>query len=47
VLEAEKENMITEDERYKLLEQLDKTVGEWNEKIKKVGDEKESEIMTI
>lgn len=44
---AEKEKEISEDEKYRLLEQLDKTAAGWNEKIKALGEEKEKEIMTI
>lgn len=47
VLQAEKDKEITEDEKYRLLEQLDKVVAGWNEKIKQVGEDKEKEIMTI
>ncbi len=47
VLEAEKAKDITEDDKYRLLEHLDKVVGEWNDKIRAVGEEKEKEIMTI
>lgn len=44
---TEKAKEISEDEKYKLLEQLDKTSAGWNEKIKHVGEEKEKEIMTV
>ena len=47
VVEAEKAKEITEDDKYRLLEQLDKRVGEWNDKIRSIGEEKEKEIMTI
>lgn len=47
VTKAEKDNEIVEDEKYRLLEQLDKTTAGWNEKIKQMGEEKEKEIMTI
>jgi ribosome recycling factor len=47
ILGAEKDNSITEDDRYRLLEQMDKNVGEWNDKIKEIGEAKEKEIMTI
>ena len=47
VVQAEKDKDLTEDEKYRLLEQLDKTVAGWNEKIKNVGEDKEKEIMTI
>lgn len=44
---AEKNKAIGEDERYRLQEKLDKMVGEYNEAIKKLGEEKEKEIMTV
>ncbi len=47
VLATEKEGAISEDEKYRLLEQLDKVVAGWNDKIKAIGEEKEKEIMTI
>ncbi|KPJ86171.1 hypothetical protein AMJ57_00160 [Parcubacteria bacterium SG8_24] len=47
IVEAEKEKLIGEDEKYKSLEDLDKRVGEWNQKIREMGEEKEKEIMTI
>ena len=47
ILEAERNKEITEDDRYRLLEQMDKTVGEWNDQIKEIGEAKEKEIMTI
>lgn len=47
VLKAEKDKEISEDDKYRLLEQLDKTAAGWNDKIKKIGEDKEKEIMTI
>ncbi|HTM67943.1 MAG TPA: ribosome recycling factor [Candidatus Binatia bacterium] len=47
IQKAEKEKEISEDEKYKLLEQLDKTAAGMNDRIKNIGDEKEREIMTI
>lgn len=47
VIEAEKKKEIGEDEKYKQLEKLDKMVGEYNEQIKKTGETKEKEIMTV
>ena len=44
---AEKENEIAEDQKYKLLEQLDKVAAGFNERIKNIGAEKEKEVMTI
>ncbi len=47
IQKAEKDKLVSEDEKYRLLEQLDKTAGGTNERIKHVGEEKEKEIMTI
>lgn len=43
----ETEGIITEDEKYKAKEELDKLVKEYNEKIKEIGQIKEKEIMTV
>ncbi len=43
----EKAKVIAEDEKRRLLEQLDKVVAEWNGKIEAVTTEKEKEIMTV
>lgn len=43
----EKEGNIGEDEKFKLQEDLDKMVKDYNDKIKGVGDDKEEEINTI
>lgn len=47
ILEAEKNKEFGEDERYSLIEDLDKKTGELNEKIKEIASQKEAEIMTI
>lgn len=44
---AEKSKEINEDERYRLQDQLDEMVKEFNEQLKTMGEEKEKEIMTI
>lgn len=44
---AEKEKMISEDEKFKFQDALEKMVKEYNELIKQVGEEKEKEITTI
>ncbi|MEY4723474.1 MAG: hypothetical protein RLZZ324_987, partial [Candidatus Parcubacteria bacterium] len=44
---SEKEGEMSEDAKYRLLEQLDKTAAGMNEKIKGIVEEKEKEIMTI
>mgnify|MGYP001572613946 CR=1 FL=1 len=47
ILAAEKNKDFGEDEKYNLIEQLDKVTGEFNNKIKELGDKKENEIMTV
>lgn len=44
---AEEGGEITEDERFRLQDQLDEMTRSYNEKIKTLGEEKEKEIMTI
>jgi ribosome recycling factor len=43
----EKAKEISEDEKYRLQEQLDKKVKEYNEKIQELAEKKEREVMTI
>ena len=43
----EKDKAIGEDERKRQLEQLDKTVAEWNGKIEALAADKEREVMTV
>jgi ribosome recycling factor len=43
----EKEKEISEDEKFKIFEELEKQVKEINEKIKTIGEEKEKEVTTI
>ena len=47
VIEMEKEKEISEDERFKLQDELEKMTGEFNGKIMMIKEEKEKEIMTI
>ena len=47
VLAAEREKIISEDEKFQALEDLDDVTKEFNEKIKQLGEAKEKEIMTI
>ncbi|MEK9151947.1 MAG: ribosome recycling factor [Patescibacteria group bacterium] len=47
IVEAEKEKAISEDEKYRYLEELDKLAAGFNERIKTIGADKEKEIMTI
>ncbi|MBL7053868.1 ribosome recycling factor [Patescibacteria group bacterium] len=46
IIMAEKSKEITEDDKYILLEKLDKIISAKNEKIKLIGDKKEKEIMS-
>ncbi|MDO8505246.1 MAG: ribosome recycling factor [bacterium] len=47
VVDEEKNKETSEDEKYKQLEKLDKMVAEYNEQMKKIGEAKEKEIMTV
>ncbi len=47
IVAEEKDKKISEDEKYRRQEELDKISGEYNDLVKKMGDEKEREIMTI
>lgn len=47
IVQAEKEKEIPEDEKYKLLEDLDKFAALYNDKIKKIAEDKETEVMTM
>jgi ribosome recycling factor len=47
IQDAERNKEISEDERFKKMEDLDKIVNEYNEKIEEMGDVKEKEITTI
>jgi ribosome recycling factor len=47
VMHDEKAKVVTEDERFSLLEQLDKEVAKTNEKIQALADEKEKDVMAI
>lgn len=43
----EKEKQISEDEKFKLLDEIDKMTKEFNEQIDATGEKKEEEIMTV
>lgn len=47
IMSEEKEKKISEDEKFKLFKSLNEVIKDYQEKIKKIGEEKESEIMTI
>ena len=45
--QAEENKEISEDDRFRLQDQLDEMTRSYNEKLKVIGEEKEKEIMTI
>lgn len=47
ITDDEKEKAISEDEKRRQLERLEKAVADWNAKIETITSEKEKEIMTI
>lgn len=47
IKDAESNDEVTEDEKYRLEAELDKLVKEYNDKVKEVADKKEAEINTI
>lgn len=47
ILEAEKEKEISEDDRFRLQEELEKTTKGYVDRIDSIGEEKEKEIMTV
>ena len=47
IIDAEKKKEISEDEKFRQLEKLDKMAGEYNEQIKKIGEAKEKDILTV
>jgi ribosome recycling factor len=47
ILDAERKKEITEDLRYKMQDELDKMVSDFNAEIKKMAEDKEREIMTV
>lgn len=47
IIAEEKEKNISEDEKFRLLDELEKMVKDYNEQIKVVGDKKETEINAI
>ncbi|TSC84973.1 MAG: ribosome recycling factor [Parcubacteria group bacterium Gr01-1014_13] len=44
---AEEGNEVTEDDKYRLEEELDKMVKDYNDKVKEITEKKEAEINTI
>lgn len=47
ILSEEEDKNIAEDEKFRLMEELDKAVKDYNEKIKEIGEKKEEEISTV
>lgn len=47
ILKSEKDKLIGEDERFRLLEDLDKAVAEFNKEIDAMVQDKEKEVMTV
>lgn len=47
IQKAENSNEITEDDRYKFLENLDAATTEFNKELKEIAEKKEQEIMTV
>ena len=47
ITKMEKEKEITEDDKFKLFEDLDKLTREYTERVDQLGAEKEKEVMTI
>lgn len=47
IIDAEKKKEIGEDARYKMQDELDKMVSDYNAEIKKLSEQKEKDIMTI
>ena len=47
IIAAEKDKEFGEDEKFRLLEELDKKVGAYNDQIKSLMEKKEAEILTV
>ena len=47
ILHAEKEKKISEDERFRLQEELEKMTKQFVEEIERMGEDKEKDIMTV
>ncbi len=47
IIDSEKKKEIGEDARYKMQDELDKTVSDFNAEIKKLAEDKEKDIMMI
>ena len=47
ITESEKDGGVTEDEKFRMQDDLDKMVKDYNEQIKQIGEKKEAEINTV
>lgn len=47
VVDSEKKKEMSEDDKFRQLEKLEKMAAEYNEQVKKIGEAKEKEIMTV
>lgn len=47
IKQAEGEGKVSEDEKYQAEEELNKVIGEYNDKVKEIGAHKEEEIMKV
>lgn len=47
ILKMEKEKTVSEDEKFKLFDEVDKMTKEYQDQIERMGDGKEEEIMTV
>ncbi|MFA5359257.1 MAG: ribosome recycling factor [Patescibacteria group bacterium] len=47
IIEQEKNNEITEDDKFRMQKDLDEMTGKYNDQIKSLAESKEQEIMTI
>ena len=47
IIQLEKDNELNEDDKFRLFEELEKMVKDFNEQVKTVGEKKEQEISTV
>ena len=47
IMQDEKAKVISEDDRFNLMQELDEVINKNNEKIQAIADEKEQEVMAI
>jgi ribosome recycling factor len=46
-LKREKDDAMSEDEKFKLFDEIDKFTKEYTDRVEEIGDHKEKEIMTV